>query len=173
MTPPHTTPKGANLMQRGDPLMDRYRGHNLPVMLYRHPFQIALGVALATVGLRTIAFTATRPASIETLPDWLATGYAISLIIGGLGMTLGLVIAVRSTWGLAIEQFGLWLTAFGLTAYAVGLLATVPPARSSLVVVILLALATACIIRSRAALHDSRYSLRGIRQEANRRNGGG
>lgn len=155
--------------------MDRYRGHKLPVTLYRHPFQIALGVSLTIIGARNLINMHTQPESISTLPTWLATGYAGSLVAGGLGMVIGLVIARRTTWGLAIEQIGLWITAAGLTAYAIGLTATVTNAhaRASMTILILLALAGACVVRSRAAILDARYSLQGIRQEAHRRNGGG
>lgn len=154
--------------------MDRYKGHRLPVMLYRHPFQLALGISLAVIGARHLINTHNQPSSIDALPTWLALGYAVALIVGGAGMVVGLVISGRTTWGLAIEQVGLWITAAGLLAYALGLgLATQFTARASMAVIILLALAGACLIRSRAAILDSRYSLQGIRAEVHRRNGGG
>lgn len=154
--------------------MDRYRGHKLPVLLYRHPFQIALGVSLAIIGARNLIQAHTQPESISALPAWLSHGYGVALIVGGVSMTLGLIISARTTWGHVLEQVGLWIAAAGLTAYAIGLaLAVALSPRASMVIIILLALAAACVIRSWAAILDARYSLQGIRAEVHRRNGGG
>jgi len=152
--------------------MDRYRGHKLPVLVYRHPFQIGIGVALTAIGARSLWLPTTRPTSINSLPEWLAYGYATALVIGGVTMVLGLIINGRTTWGLFLEQIGLWLAAFGFGAYAAGLALLGPNPRTTMTIVTLLALALALVIRSRAAMLDSRYSLLGIRQEKARRRTG-
>lgn len=152
--------------------MDRYRGHKLPVLVYRHPFQIGLGIALAAIGSRSLWLPGTRPTSIDTLPEWLAYGYATTLLVGGISMVVGLVIQARTTWGLFLEQIGLWLAAAGFGAYAIGLIWIGATPRTTMAIITLLALTAALMIRSRAAMLDSRYSLLGIRQEkARRRNG--
>lgn len=153
--------------------MDRYRGHKLPVLVYRHPFQIGIGVALTAIGARSLWLPTSRPSSIDSLPEWLAYGYATAIVVGGVSMILGLVISCRTTWGLFIEQIGLWLAAFGFGAYALGLLTLGPTPRTTMTIVTLLALAAALVIRSRAAMLDSRYSLLGIRREKARRHNGG
>lgn len=154
--------------------MDRYQGHKLPVLVYRHPFQIGIGVALAVIGMRTLWLPESRPASIDTLPTWLSFGYAAALLVGGAAMVVGLVIACRTTWGLFLEQIGLWLGAFAFGSYGLGLFAVggYNP-RTTMTVVTLAALAAALIVRSRAAMLDSRYTLLGIRQEKARRHNGG
>jgi len=154
--------------------MDRYRGHKLPVLVYRHPFQIGVGVALTVTGTQTLWFPGARPRSINVLPEWLAYGYGAALVIGGVAMVVGLVIACRTTWGLFLEQIGLWLGAFAFSAYGIGLVAVGGQnPRTTMIVVTLAALAAALVVRSRAAMLDSRYSLLGIRQEKARRHNGG
>lgn len=157
---------------RGDPTMDRYRGHKLPVLVYRHPFQVGIGIALTAIGARALWFPASRPTSIDTLPEWLASGYAAALVIGGVGMVLGLVISSRTTWGLFVEQIGLWLASFGFLTYAGGLAWLGADPRTTMAIITMLALAGAFIVRSRAAMLDSQHSLLGIRQEKARRRGG-
>ncbi|WP_152203645.1 hypothetical protein [Georgenia thermotolerans] len=139
------------------------------MVLYRHPYQLSIGVALAVMGTRNLLTPAALPSAIEALPVVVAYGYTVALTLGGIGMFLGPVINGRTTWGLFIEQIGLWFTAFAMGVYAAGLVVVIGSPRVAISVVLLCSLAFACVVRSRASVLDSGYTLHGVRTELARR----
>ena len=123
------------------PPPDRRRhSPRIPVVLYAHPFELALGAALLVNGVR--GFTGSLSPSVDQLPQLPLALYLIVSTVGGLGVVLGLV-TERKT----IERSALYLVAAAYAAYGILLVSTNGAAGIATVAAVV---AAACVLRAKA-----------------------
>ena len=104
MTTPPSRPRSA---RRG----------RIPVVLYAHPFEVALGVAFVVIGLRTLIEGQTTPA-VDALPDLPHLLYRVVSVLGGVGVLVGIALR-RHAAGRTVERASLYAVAGAWAAYAV------------------------------------------------------
>lgn len=89
----------------------------VPVVLYAHPFEIALGVAFVVIGLRTVIEGQTTPA-VDELPELPLLLYRVVSVLGGLGVLVGIGYR-RHALGRTVERASLYALCGAWAAYGV------------------------------------------------------
>lgn len=123
---------------------------NLRLTILTHPFELALGLALAINGLSGLAGYATP--SIAALPPVPRYAYLVVSVIGGIGVIVGLILndpPKHIGLGKTLERASLYLVASSYAVLAVVIAASngsagLPSALVSLVI------GAACVARARA-----------------------
>jgi hypothetical protein len=123
---------------------------NIKLTLLAHPFELALGAALAINGLAGIIGYPSP--SVAALPFIVRLGYLAISLLGGIGVVVGLILNDPPSHvglGKSLERASLYLVAASYIALAVMLVgnngtAGVPTALVALVV------GAACILRAQA-----------------------
>jgi hypothetical protein len=121
-----------------------HRRHSprLPVVLYAHPFELALGAALIVNGVR--GFVGSLSPSVDQLPQLPLALYLVVSTVGGLGVVIGLVVERK-----AIERSALYLVAASYAAYGILLVSTNGAAAIASATVAGV-VAAACVLRAKA-----------------------
>lgn len=133
------------------------RRRDLPVVLYAHPFELALGVAFTVIGLRAI-FEGTTTPSVDQLPELPLLLYRAATTLGGLGVIAGLIALGRT-----VERASLYTVAGTCVAYSV-LVVSVQGWRDGFsAAAITLAIAAACLLRALAIRKTERVILAQLR----------
>lgn len=136
-TPPHPTPS---------PPAPRRRKLRIPLLLLAHPFELAIGVLLAT----SVGKVAQYPERLlDVIPVGLVFAWVALGTVGVLAITGGLLWRHRAL-GRAVEKAGLYLLAATMLAYAVVFAARLPFAESWNIVIQLGAIGAAAIFRAAA-----------------------
>jgi len=123
------------------------------VPLAEHPFELLFGLVAVGGGVALLAGVTTPTSLIATLPRPVVTGWAVTELIGGALILVGILLRhARPSLlllGLRLERAGLWPLSAAAAVYSVaalgyaGLGGLYP-------VSILLAVAVACVARARA-----------------------
>lgn len=138
----------------------------VPVVLYAHPFEVALGISFVLAGIR-----ATEVLDFQAFPldrkivDVVLTGYIVAGVIGGIGVLIGLAIRVQP-FGRTLEQAALCLVAGAWSAYGLNLIllpGTAGVATGAMHIVI----AAACLLRAVAIYKTARVILATYRHANN------
>lgn len=138
------------------------RRRDLPVVLYAHPFELALGVAFTLIGLRALVEGTTTP-SVDQLPELPLLLYRAATTIGGLGVIAGLLGRAHAL-GRTIERASLYTVAGTWAGYSV-LVVSVQGWRDGFSTsAITLAIALACLLRALAIRKTERVILAQLRQ---------
>jgi uncharacterized integral membrane protein len=136
------------------------RRFSLPVILYAHPFELALGFAFAALGIRGLIADVTSP-SVDALPELPLLLYRLGSIIAGLGIIAGLIMRQRPI-GRAIERASCYVLAGVLGAFALILL-VVNGWDAFATGLVCIALGAACFFRARAIAKTERVILEQLR----------
>lgn len=137
------------------------RRRDLPVVLYAHPFELALGVAFTVIGLRAI-FEGTTTPSVDQLPELPLLLYRAATTLGGLGVIAGLIARAHAL-GRTVERASLYAVAGTWAGYSVLGLAYQGREDGFGVAIITLAIAAACLLRALAIRKTERVILAQLR----------
>lgn len=123
--------------------------HRLPVVLYAHPIELALAVALTLAGLRSLIQSAAVPGSLEASASHLAVlAWQVGSVAGGLGLLVGLL-GRRRAFFRALERASCFIVGSVAAAYAVALAGTGEPG-ATLSAGTLAAIAAGLLLRAQA-----------------------
>jgi hypothetical protein len=114
----------------------------LPVVLYAHPFELALGAALIVNGAR--GFVGSLSPSVDQLPQLPLALYLIVSTVGGLGVVIGLITGRKT-----IERSALYLVAASYAAYGI-LLVSANGTAAIASAIVTVVVAAACVLRAKA-----------------------
>lgn len=121
----------------------------LPVVLYAHPIELALAVALTLAGIRALIQHTATPASLEASASAVAViAWQVGSVVGGLGLLAGLI-GRRRRICRAIERASCYIVGSVAGAYAVALAATGEPG-ATLTAGTLGAIAAGLVLRAQA-----------------------
>jgi hypothetical protein len=139
------------------------RRRDLPVVLYAHPFELLVGVALIVIGLRAALEGTTTP-SVDSLPDLPLLLYRAATTVGGIGIVAGLLNRDRLRDGKAIERASLYVVSGAWFSYSV-LVIGVQGWRDGFASAAITGLiATACLLRASAIAKTERVILATLRE---------
>lgn len=138
------------------------RPPSLPVILYAHPFELAVGVAFVVIGLRALIEGTTTP-SVDRLPDVPLALYRLASTVGGVGIIAGLLARAHPI-GRAIERAALYTTSGAWAGYAVLIIAVQGSRNGFATALIAITLAAACLFRARAIAKTERVILATLRE---------
>lgn len=140
----------------------------LPVVLFTHPFELALGSALAINGVRGL--TGHNSPSVATLPSLPLAMYLVVSTIGGIGVVTGLLLVdragksyTRAAIGLAVERSCLYLVAASYAGLGI-LLVGVNHSRGIGTAVVIGVVAMSCILRTVAIRRSVRAITKALRR---------
>lgn len=138
---------------------------DLPLVLYTHPFELALGAALALNGIRGI-FGSVSP-SLETLPAIPLGLYVVVSTIGGIGVITGILLGgndltAHRGLGMSLERAGLFCVASAYLGLAVLLLSNNGDA-SITTAVVYVVIGAGCLLRTRAIRRAARIIIEQLR----------
>lgn len=137
---------------------------SVPLVLYAHPFELAVAVVLGTSAIRTAI---RLDDTLAVLPPLIAYAWAAFTALGILGVIVGVIGSTDVTGrrpGLrafyrALEKAGLYLTAAATAVIGVLIANTLPLAESWAPDAQLTAIAAACILRALAIRKAERITL--------------
>lgn len=137
------------------------RRRDLPVVLYAHPFELALGVAFTLIGLRALVEGTTTP-SVDQLPELPLLLYRVASTIGGIGLIVGLLARAHAL-GRTIERASLYAVSGTWAGYSVLVVAVQGWRDGFSTAAITLAIAAACLLRALAIRKTERVILAQLR----------
>lgn len=143
------------------PPTGRRRRFRIPVLLYAHPFEVCIGVAILILGGRALIEGATSP-SVDQLPDLPLLLYRVASTLGGLGLITGLLLRQHAL-GRAVERAGCYVLASALAGYAVLVIAYQGREDGFGVSIITTAIAAGCLLRALAIRKTERIILASLR----------
>lgn len=134
-------------------------------LLEDHPFEIMLSSALILFGMRAlISGLQSVPGSIQLLPIILAIVYCVLSVLGGSLVIFGLSVRYRFAWAYGFERAGLFISASAWASYVVGISFSPLTAKSTLIMLALLALSVGYLLRARAINRRAKATLIALRQ---------
>lgn len=147
-------------------MLDRKKlTHHLVDMLEDHPFEIGLSIALVLFGVRSfITDLQSVPLSIQEQPHVLVYVYCSLSIIGGGSVLFGLLARYKFAWAYGAERAGLFISASAWLAYVVAFLFSPLTPNSTLFMIALIALFSACLIRARAIKRKTQVMIDALRK---------
>lgn len=137
---------------------------DLPVVLYAHPFELAIGAAFILLGLKGLVGGHSSP-SVDALPDLSLVLYRLAELAAGIGILVGLAVRDKPI-GRAVERAACYVLASALVAFAV-LLVGRNGAAGWDVALVCAFIGLACFLRARALVKTERVILAELRR-ANR-----
>lgn len=144
---------------------------NLWLTIQTHPFELALGAALAINGLR--GFFGDVTASIDALPELPRFLYLAVSALGGVGVAAGLILNDPPSHiglGKTLERASLWLVAASYGGLGILLVGNNGGA-SAATALVCFVVGAACVLRAIAIAKTARIILEAL-AAANRQTGG-
>lgn len=136
----------------------------LNLLLFAHPFEMALGGILVVNGIRFALDTQTASASVAELPPWALAVYVLVSMAGGILTLTGLWVGERRN-GRGLEASGLWMVAASYAGF--GFLITALYGTLAITTALVCGVvASACILRARAIRKTQTIILETLREGA-------
>lgn len=146
------------------------RRQRIGLLLYAHPFELALGGILVVNGIRFALDTETASRSVAELPTWALTVYILVSMAGGILTLSGLWVGERRN-GRGLEASGLWMVAASYAGF--GFLITALYGGMALTTALVCAVvASACILRAKAIRRTQTIILETLREGPQDHSGG-